>query len=1159
MLLVAFFVTLVHRTLCFCTDYSPLDGSRFAFPARRCLTPEFMEEQFQNGRFGKERINLASSVRNLTYNGVSMALALEASLGWESGHTVTAIFDIILREILGINTEFVCTWGSVHAMKMLGGCQNPMDPSASCIVDGVPQLAVPLAHVSVESWVTTPAEVNEMNTYNTNLGMIGYYSKSGLHMDKEIADEAFRNDRVSLEWWQSFVDLPNVADYFDNYAVVTEDIGRTLPGANVYPGCKVGDSGYTELIGLGYACTDGWFFSPACEADKFSCIPVVLAEYDWNGLVWIQAVIQHGYRFAVTWLGSQNWLLFSTRTQKRLMFYCATTSALCYEKPIVKMFADNKMPVGRPDLITSLLKVVWKQLPNIDERIVDFLSNMNLPSEDLQALMHLYSEKKAWLDVDKFVPEIACDWLTNKLDVVDVAGSSTGANAAKWARWIPRMCTAGYAYDKAMGQCRPCKAGEYSLDGWKCAPCSPGTFTDRPALAACSLCEEGTWQSSMGGTMCESCPVGWQRRSSDYGCQMCRPGHYAETSGQPQCLPCDQGAWASAAGASECSSCQSAFTTANQASTSSQDCIFDPIVGFTVGAIIFVVLAAFVSVVLSWRWRRHRTQMQEAGKREQMYFRGTAAVMRTMCSSGVMLRITPQGYIKAADPKDGLEGLKEGVRIQECIAESSDLNRFGRHIEEVILQYETESLALGIPFNFSIRSSTHGSMLQLKSCSVAFTKDEILMGIQIDKGDFVNQPGLPPSSTVIPSFPSEHSSEKEENEKEDAFDQFQPGFVGEDAMDDVASMATFKTTTSVIDGCSPFGGGNWKMMPVTPLGLGNYTSIRVIGRGTFGTVQLVADEVGQQFALKRIHLPGKIWERDFPARLKAADREARLLKSLDWASEVVVQYRDCWLQNNAMSGPCACIVMEWLPKTLRGVLNECDEAAEGRVRISDACFWFVCMTCALGAIHSMGWLHRDIKTDNILLTEDGKTCKVADFGLGRPMHKDLEREVCARTHEDLASDVVSTVGSIGGQSMASALTGYTEMQGTLLYMSPEGRAAGGHYGPPADIFALGCVLLEMLVGKRKFAAAVSTAVSESLAADLLEANEQSHYAADDDNATRTDLAKLCLQLLADDAQKRPTVTAILSRDLLGKFVGEMLQRAPSLRRVLGQNKDATAA
>ncbi|KAH6799624.1 hypothetical protein C2S51_036108 [Perilla frutescens var. frutescens] len=81
-------------------------------------------------------------------------------------------------------------------------------------------------------------------------------------------------------------------------------------------------------------------------------------------------------------------------------------------------------------------------------------------------------------------------------------------------------------------------------------------------------------------------------------------------------------------------------------------------------------------------------------------------------------------------------------------------------------------------------------------------------------------------------------------------------------------------------------------------------------------------------------------------------------------------------------------------------------------------------------IHKFGYVHCDIKLQNILLGVDGAALKLADFGLAK---------------------------------RASPRDSGCELRGTPLYMSPE-ILAGGDQGPPADIWACGCVVLELLSG-----------------------------------------------------------------------------------------------
>ncbi|CAI9110182.1 OLC1v1010161C1 [Oldenlandia corymbosa var. corymbosa] len=86
----------------------------------------------------------------------------------------------------------------------------------------------------------------------------------------------------------------------------------------------------------------------------------------------------------------------------------------------------------------------------------------------------------------------------------------------------------------------------------------------------------------------------------------------------------------------------------------------------------------------------------------------------------------------------------------------------------------------------------------------------------------------------------------------------------------------------------------------------------------------------------------------------------------------------------------------------------------------------------LNCIHKSGYVHCDIKLQNILLTQEGEV-KIADFGLAKK------------------------VSNGKGKKLGC------ELRGTPLYMSPE-MVAGGDQSSPADIWALGCVVAEMVTG-----------------------------------------------------------------------------------------------
>jgi Tol biopolymer transport system component len=121
---------------------------------------------------------------------------------------------------------------------------------------------------------------------------------------------------------------------------------------------------------------------------------------------------------------------------------------------------------------------------------------------------------------------------------------------------------------------------------------------------------------------------------------------------------------------------------------------------------------------------------------------------------------------------------------------------------------------------------------------------------------------------------------------------------------------------------------------------------------------------------------------------------------------------------------------------------------------------------ALDAAHRKGIVHRDLKPANILVTKTG--VKVLDFGLAK-----IQAQAAAVGAD--APTAVSVEGTISG---------------TLFYMAPEQLAGKADVDSRADIFAFGCVLYEMLTGKRAFegsnAASVIAAVMERPAPSVSE-------------------------------------------------------------------------
>ena len=226
-----------------------------------------------------------------------------------------------------------------------------------------------------------------------------------------------------------------------------------------------------------------------------------------------------------------------------------------------------------------------------------------------------------------------------------------------------------------------------------------------------------------------------------------------------------------------------------------------------------------------------------------------------------------------------------------------------------------------------------------------------------------------------------------------------------------------------------------------------------LGAGGMGEVYRARDTaLNRDVALKILPEP-------FAAdaeRLVRFTREAQLLASLNHPhiAHIYGLERQEGRDGPDGRGPLSFIVMELVDGE-----DLAARIARGPLPLDDALAIARQIAEALEAAHEQGIVHRDLKPANIKVRPDG-TVKVLDFGLAKAVER---------------AGPVGGVGGTGGLAVTNsptlmsplAMTGVGVILGTAAYMSPE-QARGKAVDRRADIWAFGCILFEMLTGRRPF-------------------------------------------------------------------------------------------